>query len=60
MLPEVRRRIEEVLGVRGPDQYGLNDGGLHACEGQSKMGCICRSTAAFWKFWTTRTNRSTA
>ena len=39
MLPEVRSRISEVLGVeRVHDQYGLNDGALHACEGPEKSG----------------------
>jgi phenylacetate-CoA ligase len=33
MRPEVRQRIVELYGVdRVLDQYGLNDGGLHACE----------------------------
>ena len=39
MRPEVRKRIAEVLGVsRVLDQYGLNDGGLHACEGPEQDG----------------------
>jgi phenylacetate-CoA ligase len=38
MRPEVRARIEEVLGVPVLDQYGLNDGGLHACEGPEQDG----------------------
>ena len=39
MRPEVRARISEVLGVEAVlDQYGLNDGGLHACEGPEKDG----------------------
>lgn len=39
MRPEVRSRIAEVLGVdRVLDQYGLNDGGLHACEGPERDG----------------------
>ncbi len=39
MLPEVRQRIVEVLGTpRVLDQYGLNDGGLHACEGPEMDG----------------------
>jgi len=38
MRPEVRDRIQEVLGVKVLDQYGLNDGGLHACEGQEQNG----------------------
>lgn len=39
MLPEVRQRIVEVLGVsRVLDQYGLNDGGLFACEGPEQDG----------------------
>jgi phenylacetate-CoA ligase len=39
MRPEVRRRIAEVLGVtRVLDQYGLNDGALHACEGPEQDG----------------------
>ncbi len=39
MRPEVRKRISEVLGVtRVLDQYGLNDGGLHACEGPEQDG----------------------
>lgn len=39
MRPEVRQRIAEVLGVeRVLDQYGLNDGGLHACEGPERDG----------------------
>jgi phenylacetate-coenzyme A ligase PaaK-like adenylate-forming protein len=39
MRPEVRKRIAELLGVsRVLDQYGLNDGGLHACEGREQDG----------------------
>lgn len=38
MRPEVRARIQEVLGVKVLDQYGLNDGGLHACEGPEQDG----------------------
>jgi phenylacetate-CoA ligase len=39
MRPEVRARISEVLGVETVlDQYGLNDGGLFACEGPEKDG----------------------
>lgn len=38
MRPEVRARIQEVLGVRVHDQYGLNDGGLLACEGPEQDG----------------------
>ena len=38
MRPEVRARIEQVLGVKVLDQYGLNDGGLHACEGPEQDG----------------------
>lgn len=38
MLPEVRQRIQDVLGVKVLDQYGLNDGGLHACEGPEQDG----------------------
>lgn len=39
MTQEVRERISEVLGVeRVLDQYGLNDGGLHACEGPERNG----------------------
>lgn len=39
MRPEVRTRIAEVLGVEAVlDQYGLNDGGLFACEGPEKDG----------------------
>jgi len=38
MRPEVRERIEQVLGVKVLDQYGLNDGGLHACEGPEQDG----------------------
>lgn len=38
MRPEVRSRIEAVLGVKVLDQYGLNDGGLHACEGPEQDG----------------------
>lgn len=38
MRPEVRERIEHILGVKVLDQYGLNDGGLHACEGPEQDG----------------------
>lgn len=38
MRAEVRARIEQVLGVKVLDQYGLNDGGLHACEGPEQDG----------------------
>jgi phenylacetate-CoA ligase len=38
MRPEVRARIEQVLGVQVLDQYGLNDGGLFACEGREQDG----------------------
>jgi phenylacetate-CoA ligase len=38
MRPEVRERIQQVLGVSVLDQYGLNDGGLHACEGPERDG----------------------
>lgn len=38
MLPEVRQRIQNVLKVKVLDQYGLNDGGLHACEGPEQDG----------------------
>ncbi|HTE42865.1 MAG TPA: hypothetical protein VK629_18730 [Steroidobacteraceae bacterium] len=39
MRPEVRKRIGEVLGThRVLDQYGLNDGGLHAVEGPEQDG----------------------
>ncbi|TMQ77790.1 phenylacetate--CoA ligase family protein [Candidatus Accumulibacter phosphatis] len=39
MRQEVRDRIAKVLGVtRVLDQYGLNDGGLHACEGPEQNG----------------------
>ena len=38
MRPEVRERIQQVLGVKVLDQYGLNDGGLHACEGPEQDG----------------------
>lgn len=39
MRPEVRARISEVLGVEAVlDQYGLNDGGLYACEGPEQDG----------------------
>ena len=38
MRPEVRERIQQVLGVKVLDQYGLNDGGLHACEGREQDG----------------------
>jgi phenylacetate-CoA ligase len=39
MRPEVRSRIKEVLDLdRVLDQYGLNDGALHACEGPAQDG----------------------
>lgn len=39
MLPAVRARIGEVLGTDMVlDQYGLNDGGLHATEGIERDG----------------------
>lgn len=39
MRPEVRQRIIELYGVdRVLDQYGLNDGGLHACETADRDG----------------------
>jgi phenylacetate-CoA ligase len=39
MRPEVRQRIEALFGLdRVLDQYGLNDGGLHACEGPERDG----------------------
>lgn len=39
MRPEVRQRIHEHFGVsRVLDQYGLNDGGLHACESVEEQG----------------------
>lgn len=38
MLPEVRQHIQDVLKVKVLDQYGLNDGGLHACEGPEQDG----------------------
>lgn len=38
MLPEVRARIAEVLGVPVFDQWGLNDGAQHACEGPDHDG----------------------
>ena len=39
MRAEVRQRIETLFGVdRVLDQYGLNDGGLHACEGPERDG----------------------
>ena len=39
MRPEVRARIAEVLGTsRILDQWGMNDGGMHACEAQPEAG----------------------
>tara|TARA_E500000081_G_scaffold151555_1_gene182040 strand:+ start:1096 stop:2424 length:1329 start_codon:yes stop_codon:yes gene_type:complete len=38
MRSEVRHRIEEIYGVKVLDQYGLNDGGLHACESAEQNG----------------------
>lgn len=38
MLPEVRARIHQVLGVRVLDQWGMNDGGMHACESEPGHG----------------------
>lgn len=39
MRPEVRARIADVLGVDCVlDQWGLNDGGMHACEGVEQDG----------------------
>jgi len=39
MRPDVRKRIAETYGVtRVLDQYGLNDGALHACEGPEQDG----------------------
>ena len=39
MRPEIRQRIAELYGVVTVlDQYGLNDGGLHACEGPDQDG----------------------
>lgn len=38
MLPEVRERIRQVLGVRVLDQWGMNDGGMHACESEPGQG----------------------
>jgi phenylacetate-CoA ligase len=38
MRPEVRRDIEAAFGVRVHDQWGLNDGGLFACEGPDRDG----------------------
>ena len=39
MRPEVRQRIAEVLGTeRVLDQWGMNDGGMHACERHPGLG----------------------
>ncbi|WP_026377194.1 phenylacetate--CoA ligase family protein [Aestuariibacter salexigens] len=38
LRPEIRNRIEQLYGVKALDQYGLNDGGLHACEGPEQQG----------------------
>lgn len=38
MRPEVRVRIQQIYGVKVLDQYGLNDGGLHACESREQQG----------------------
>jgi phenylacetate-CoA ligase len=38
MRPEVRAGIEQALGVRVHDQWGLNDGGLFAAEGPARDG----------------------
>lgn len=38
MRVEVRERIEQIFGVKVLDQYGLNDGGLHACESPEQDG----------------------
>jgi len=39
MRKEIRARISETFGgVRVLDQYGLNDGALHACEGVEQNG----------------------
>jgi phenylacetate-CoA ligase len=38
LRPEVRTSIEQVLGVRVHDQWGLNDGGLFAAEGPDRDG----------------------
>lgn len=38
MRSEVRQRIEKIYGVKVLDQYGLNDGGLHACESMEQDG----------------------
>lgn len=47
MLPEVRQRIKQLFGdVPVLDQWGLNDGGLQACEGIEEDGfhlCFQRS-----------------
>ena len=47
MLPEVRQRIKQLYGdVPVLDQWGLNDGGLQACEGIEEDGfhlCFQRS-----------------
>lgn len=47
MLPEVRERIKQLYGdVPVLDQWGLNDGGLQACEGIEEDGfhlCFQRS-----------------
>jgi len=39
LRPEVRHRIKEILGIKNVlDQWGLNDGGLHAAEGVEQDG----------------------
>jgi phenylacetate-CoA ligase len=39
MRPEVRERIAQLYGVdRVLDQWGLNDGGMHACEAPEQDG----------------------
>jgi phenylacetate-CoA ligase len=39
MRPEVRERIAQLYGVDHVlDQWGLNDGGMHACEGPEQDG----------------------
>lgn len=39
MRPEVRARIVQVLGTpRVLDQWGMNDGGMHACEARPGQG----------------------
>ncbi|NOZ52951.1 MAG: phenylacetate--CoA ligase family protein [Gammaproteobacteria bacterium] len=39
MRPEIRQRITQLYGgIKVLDQYGLNDGGLHACEGPDQDG----------------------